>query len=122
MDDFDKMIADSLSDEDQAMIEELRHEDGFFKQAFGLFRGPTGWVNWTIIITQTVMFILGVWMAIRFFGAHDVASQLRWGIPAAVILLMGAMLKMSLIPVMQANRILQEIRRLELVLVDRLSR
>ncbi|MEO1043993.1 MAG: DUF6768 family protein [Pseudomonadota bacterium] len=118
MDQFDKMISETLTQEEQALMEELRHEPGYFAQAFGMFRGTASWVNWVIMIVQSVMFLVAVWMSIEFFNADDAVSQLRWGLPAVTLLVVGGMLKMSLMPVMQANRMLRELRRLELLLVQ----
>ncbi len=119
MNKLDDMLTQTLSAEDQALLNEIRDEPGYFEQAFGMFRGRAGWVTWMIMIVQTLMFIAAIWMAIRFFGASDTVSQLRWGLPAATILILSAMMKFSLMPVMQANRVLREIRRLELVLTAR---
>ena len=116
---LDDMLAETLSAEDQAMLSEIGDEPGYFTQAFAMFRGNTGWATWLIMIVQAAMFIAAVWMTFQFFGAEDTVAQLRWGLPAVVLFLMGGMLKMSLMPLMQANRVLREIRRLELVLAAR---
>ncbi|WP_164118406.1 DUF6768 family protein [Sphingorhabdus sp. Alg239-R122] len=119
MNKLDDMLAETLSAEDQALLDEIRDEPGYFTQAFGLFRGNTGWVAWAIMIVQSIMFLAGAWMAIQFFGASDTVNQLRWGLPSAVLLILSSMFKLSLMPTMQANRVLREVRRLELTLSAR---
>ncbi|MBU1384918.1 MAG: hypothetical protein KKG14_02880 [Alphaproteobacteria bacterium] len=63
---------------------------------------------------QAALFMAGVWAAWRFFEAETPLSALHWGLPAAVLLLMSLIIKMGLLPEMQANRLIRELRRLEL--------
>ncbi len=115
MNDFDNRINAALSAEDEILLKEMNSEPGYFQQAFGLFRGSMGWISWVVMIVQSIMFFIGLWMAIQFFQATDAVSQLRWGLPAATLMILAAMMKLSLMPIMQANRILREVRRLALV-------
>jgi hypothetical protein len=113
MDDIDRMIDEELEAEERELLRKL-DEPGFFNQAFGLFGGPTGWVNVVMMTAQTLLFIAGVWAAWRFFEAGDSFTQLRWGLPAAVLLILATMIKMALIPRMESNRVMREIKRLQL--------
>ena len=114
MDKFDTMIAEALSEEDRALLAGMR-EPGFFSLGLGLFRGPNGWVSAVLMVVQTVMFLASVWCGWRFFAASEVMDALRWGLPAAVLFIVGTQLKMALMPQMQADRVLHALRRLELV-------
>ncbi len=114
---LDDMIEEALRAEDADMLEALK-EKGYFANALGMFRGPQGWVVWVVMIVQATMFLVGVWCAIRFFGTTDLLPAIRWGISAAVLMIMATNLKMSLAPQMQAERILREVRRLELMVVS----
>jgi hypothetical protein len=115
MQDIDRMIDEALDAEERALLRSL-DEQGFFTQAFGIFRGPTGWTNAVLMGAQAVMFVAGVWAAWNFFEATEPSAQLRWGLPAAVALILATMLKMALIPRMEGNRVMREIKRLELKL------
>lgn len=121
MDKLDKLIEQALSDEDRRILEDTR-ELGFFELGLSQFRGKLGWVTWAITILQTVMFLVSVWFAIRFFAAEDVLMALKWGLPAAVLMLGGFVLKLSLMPQMQADRVLRELKRVELMLAARQAR
>jgi len=114
MQDIDRMIEEALDGEEQALFRESAREPGFFQQTFGLFGGRNGWVNLVMMATQTALFIAGVWAAWRFFGAETPLSALHWGLPAAVLLLMSLIIKMGLLPEMQANRLMRELKRLQL--------
>ncbi len=115
MTDLDNKIYEALSAEDEALLKEMETEPGYFTQAFGLFSGSFGWISWVIMIVQSLMFFVAVWMAWNFFAATDSVSQLRWGLPSVTLILAAAMMKLSLMPVMQGNRILREMRRIELL-------
>jgi uncharacterized protein DUF6768 len=121
MDKLDKLIEQALSDEDRQILEDTQ-ELGYFELGFKQFRGKLGWVTWVITIVQTVMFLVSLWFAIRFFAAEDVLAALKWGLPGAVLMLSGFVLKLSLMPQMQADRVLRELKRVELMLAARQAR
>lgn len=114
MQDLDRMIEEALNDEDRALFERTAHEPGYFNQLGGVFGGATGWINAMMAAAQTIIFIVGVWAAWRFFQAEDVMTALRWGLPSAVLLLMSLMIKLALWPALQANRVIRELKRIEL--------
>jgi hypothetical protein len=114
MRDLDAMIDEALGDEERDLLRRIGEEPGFFAQAFGLFGGRTGWVNIILIVVQAVAFVAGVVMAVGFFQAVDPVSQLRWGLPAAVLLLMSTMVKLAMMPALEANRVIRELKRVEL--------
>jgi len=115
MDKLDTMIKEALETEDQTIWAETE-ELGYFAAAFGLFRGKSAWVNWLIILVQAGLFLVAVWCAVRFFAATDVLLALKWGISGAVLVLTALILKTSLMNPMQANRVIRELKRVELML------
>ncbi|WP_270375699.1 DUF6768 family protein [Marinicauda sp. Alg238-R41] len=114
MNDLDDMIRNALDDEEQGLLHELEREPGFFERAFAMAAGPTGWVNLLLMGTQAVFFLIGVWFAWQFYQQDSALAALHWGLPSAVLVIVGALLKTSLMPVMEANRLARDIRRLEL--------
>ena len=114
---LDRMIEEALSAEDReifARTEEL----GWFQLGLAQFRGKLGWITWVVMTVQTVMFLAAVWCGIRFYGATEVMPALKWGLTAAVLAVLATLLKTMLMPQMQAERILREMKRLELLLVS----
>jgi hypothetical protein len=71
------------------------------------------------MLTQGLTFVAGAWATWQFFVAEEVLTALRWGLPAATLLLMSLTMKMALWPTIQANRVIRELKRLELVMVSR---
>lgn len=118
MDKLDKLIEQSLTDEDRQIMADTA-ELGYFELGMNQFRGKLGWVTWVVMIVQTTMFVIGVWCAVHFFAAADVILALKWGLSSAVLMLAATTLKMSIMPQMQADGILRELKRVELLLTSR---
>lgn len=115
----DILIDQALDAEEQELLRSIGEEPTHFEQTLGLFKGRTGWVNMVLMGAQAILFASGVWAAWNFFGATDALTALHWGLPAAVALLMALAIKLALYPVIQANRLLRELKRLELHIVSR---
>jgi len=109
MDNLDRMIAQALADGD-----DTSPEPGYFALAFSIFGGKQGWVTWVVMIVQVAMFAAAVWAGWHFYAATETLSAVKWGLSAATLALMATQMKLSLMPVMQANRVLLAVRRLEL--------
>ena len=114
MKDIDRMIEEALDGEEQALFRDTAREPGFFEQAFGLLGGRNGWVNRILVVVQAALFVGGLWAGWRFFEAETVLSALHWGLPAAVLVLMALIIKLGMMPELQANRLMRELKRLQL--------
>ena len=114
MQDIDRMIEEALQGEEQALFRDTAREPAFFGQAFGLFGGRNGWVNGVMVAAQAALFVGGLWAGWRFFDAGTALSALHWGLPAAVLLLASLIIKTAMMPEIQANRLMRELKRLQL--------
>jgi len=114
MSDLDRMIDEALDTEERELMRQIGEEPNYVTQAFGIFSGRLGWVHTVMMVAQTVLFIAGVWYAWQFFTATDTLEAIRAGFPAAVLIIMSGMMKLSLWPSIQTNRVLREMKRLEL--------
>ena len=118
MEKLDAMIKEALEAGDRdiwAATEEL----GWFALGLKQFRGKLGWITWVIMVVQSVMFLAAVWCGVRFFGATDVLLAVKYGISGTVLALSGLSMKLSLMPQIQADRVIRELKRVELMLVAR---
>lgn len=113
MSNLDQMIAEALSEDEGALP-----DPGYFPLAFSIFGGATGWVAWVVMAVQVALFALAVWAGWHFYMATEVLAAVKWGISAATLAVIATQLKMALMPVMQANRVLLAVRRLELRLMQ----
>jgi len=112
---LDQLIEEALSDQDKEMLRETR-ELGWFALGASQFTGKLGWVSWVIMIAQSVLFLAAVWTGWHFFAASDVLTALKWGLASATLMIVATILKTSLMPQMQADRILRELKRVELMI------
>ena len=115
---LDRLIEEALSDEDRDILRQTE-ELGWFALGASQFRGKLGWVAWVLMIVQSVLFLIGAWMAWHFFNAGDVLTALKWGLPSVTLLVVATVLKTSLMPQLQADRILRELKRVELLIAQR---
>ena len=115
---IDDLIRDALDEKDREMMKET-DELGYFELGLSQFSGKLGWVTWVIMIVQATLFFLGVWCAYNFFGTTEVLAAVKWGISGGVLIIVAASLKFSLMPQMQADRIIREVKRVELMLASR---
>ncbi len=74
------------------------------------------------MVLQAVTFLAGAYAAWMFFEAGDTVSQLRWGLPSAVLLISATMIKMAMWPNIHADRLMRELKRIELQLARSASK
>lgn len=115
MDKLDALIREALEGEDREILRQTE-ELGWFALVFSQFRGRLGWVAWVLTVVQTAMFLAGLWCAVRFFQTTEVIAALRWGFSATVLWILATNIKLSMMPQMHADRVIRELRRVELLL------
>ena len=114
MRDLDKMIEDALGDEESEVLRGIGGDAGFIERAMGMFGAGLEWTVRFMAFGQAMLFFVGAWAAWKFFQAGDPVLQLRWGLPAAVLLLGSLAVKLALGPPIFHNRVMRELKRIEL--------
>ncbi len=115
--DLDAMIAEALDAEDREWLERFGTEPGYFAQAFGLFGGRLGWVMWLAYIVNIAAAGLALWAAWQLFNATDTLMAIRWGVATLAAMQVGLFMKGMMGEQLQNNRVIREVKRLELQLV-----
>ncbi|MDF7775708.1 hypothetical protein P1X14_10660 [Sphingomonas sp. AOB5] len=110
----DELIDEALDAEERELLRSIGDEPGFVERAMGLFGAGMGWMVTFMMVGQTLLFLAGVWAAWGFFEASDPVTQLRWGFPAAVLLLASLAVKLGVAAPIHANQIMRELKRIEL--------
>lgn len=110
----DQLIDEALAAEERALLRSIGEEPSQLEQAIGLFGGRNGWVNIVLMVLQAALFLAGLWAGWRFVGAETPIEAIHWGLPSAVALIMAVVIKMALYPVIHTQRLLRELKRLEL--------
>lgn len=113
MNKLDEMIGRALTEEDRELL--ARHgEPGYVAQAFGMFRGPMAWALWVAYAAGAVAFVMGAYAFWQMVTTTDVVAAVKWGMGALLLFQMTTLTKSFMGSHMQANRMLRELKRLEL--------
>ena len=118
MDKLDQMIEAALAEEDRAILEETK-ELGFFTQFTRQLAGPNAWVNWLVTVAIFAYVALAFWAGWKFYIATEALLAVKWGILAAVAIMAIAMMKLYLFQKMESDRVIRQLKRLELMLAKR---
>ncbi len=116
MRDVDELIDEALDAEERELLRSIGDTPGFVERAMGLFGAGMGWMVAFMMVGQTLLFIAGVWAAWGFFEATEPVAQLRWGLPSAVLLLASLAVKLAVPLPIHTNRLMRELKRIELQL------
>lgn len=112
---LDELIDQALGEEDLELL--ARHgEPGYVSQAIGMFRGPGAWVMWLLNLTAGAAFCGGAYACWQVYTATELLPALKWGIAGLVLLQITVMGKNLLGTRLEANRVLREVKRVELQL------
>lgn len=110
---IDDLIGKALTEEDRALLAS-HAEPGYLSQAFGIFRGPMGWVMWVVNIAAGVAFVGGLYAVWHMFSAANALAAVKWGVGSLFLFQVTTMCKTFMGNHMEANRMLRELKRVEL--------
>lgn len=103
-----------LTSETEAHLLRSSQPLGWMGLARSVFRGRLGWVVWINVILQIVAIIAAVYTAIEFFSETDVLAAVKYGMTSAVLVIIAAQFKLSLMPHVLAERVLRVLKRVEI--------
>lgn len=118
MNKLDRMIEEALAAEDREILEETQ-ELGLFQQMAGQYRGPNAWVNWLNTLGLFAYGALALWAALRFFTASGAEALVFWGVLLTVAIVAVAAIKLYMLGKVETDRVLRELKRVELMLAAR---
>lgn len=113
MEDIDKLIKETLTQEEAKFYDDL-DEQNAFQMIGGLFKGKNKWLLVMMNIMTLIFFGLFIYCLVEFFNAEVVKDLLKWGLGSIVFLLGVSILKVFAWMQMDKNAILREMKRLEL--------
>ena len=120
--DIDQLINEALSKEDQELLDQFHDEPGWIRQAFGLFQGRLGWVMWLTAIVQILSFFGALYALWVMFTAEELMAAVRWGLVGVILVQISTFLRGFMGSHLEANRVLREVRRLDLRLTQQKRR
>jgi len=113
MEDIDKLIKDTLTQEEAKFYDELE-EQNVFQMLGGLFQGKNKWIMLMMNFMTLVFLALFIYCTVQFFNTEETNELIKWGIGGFVFLLGVSMLKVYAWMQMDKNALLREMKRLEL--------
>ena len=117
MNDLDRKIQAALSRDPAG--DPLAEEPNIAEEVLAAFRGRHRWLSALAAALQLAGVAGLVFAAFRFCQADALALQLRWGALAVVLLAATTMIKVWFWLELHTNRVLREVKRVELLLVSR---
>jgi hypothetical protein len=111
---FDDAIKDALSKEDDAFLAGLEQEPGAIQQMAGIFQGPLSRFYVLIFIVAVALGFFGVYAGWRFAISTDLRPLFHWGALTGFCLVVLAVVRVLFFMQINTNRILREVKRLEL--------
>jgi len=113
MQEVDRMIKESLSQEEAEFYDEL-DEQNPFEMLGDLFYGKNRWFIIVINIVTLVAFVVFIYCLVQFLEVETTNELIKWGAGGFTALMMMSMLKLFLWQQMDKNALLREMKRLEL--------
>jgi len=113
MEDIDKLIKETLSQEEAKFYDELE-EQNLFQMLAGLFKGKNSWMIILMNIVNLAFFVLFVYCVIQFFNTEITNELIKWGMGAFACFTVVGMLKLFAWMQMDKNALIREIKRLEI--------
>jgi len=94
-------------------------EPNLAEEIFTAFRGRHRFVSTFAFILTFALFLAAVWSGWRFYNAETVDAQIQWAALALLFMIMVGFLKIWFWLEMHTNRVMRELKRVELLLVSR---
>ena len=113
MNKIDDLIGQALSDEDRALLAS-HAEPGYIAQAFGLLRGPLAWIMWVLVLASGIAFLAGVYALWQMSATPDAVAAVKWGVASLFLFQVTTLCKTFMGNRMETNRLLRELKRMEL--------
>ena len=113
MEDIDKLIKETLTQEEAKFYDEL-DEQNVFEMLGGLFKGKNSWIMYVMNFMTLVFFVLFIICVVNFLKTDNTNELIQWTAGGVVCIMAVSMLKMFAWLQMDKNALLREIKRLEL--------
>ncbi|HNR77440.1 MAG TPA: hypothetical protein PKM48_09935 [Parvularculaceae bacterium] len=115
MNKLDRAIEEALDAEDRAIFSQYG-EKGLFGEVGELFTGKMAPWNMIHFLVQIALFIGALYAGRQFFTIEETVPLIRWGVLTLGLFFAMAVVKMMQWQQVQANRVIREVKRVELQL------
>ncbi len=95
--------------------EALPGEPNLAEEVLIAFRGRHRWLSALFVAVNLVLFVVMLWAGSHFLHADNVSAEIKWGALAFVCLFAMSFIKLWFWLEMHTNRVLRELKRVELL-------
>tara|TARA_R110002049_G_scaffold265985_1_gene442098 strand:- start:1735 stop:2103 length:369 start_codon:yes stop_codon:yes gene_type:complete len=113
MEDIDKLIKETLSEEEAKFYNEL-DEQNLFQMLGGVFKGKNSWLAVVMHVFNALVFGLLIYCIIQTFDVENTNDLILWVGAVIVLFLTMSMIKIYMWMQIHKNAVVREIKRLEL--------
>ncbi len=116
---IDDKIKQALSDEyNEIILENERIDASPFKQMSAGFKGKMGWIYISGIILGVLITAMSIYSIYSFYHETEIKSLIGWGVTIIITVLLTQIMKMWIWSEMSTNRVIREVKILELQLAQ----
>jgi len=115
--DLDKKIQAAIR-QDASDDNAIPEPSGVVEEFFTTFRQRQRWLTAVIILANVGTLVGALWTGIKFYHAPDLMMALRWGGATLAFFFVFVVLKIWFWLEIHTNRVLREVKRVELMLVS----
>ncbi len=113
MEDIDKLIKETLSEEEARFYDDLG-EQGIYGMLIGVFKGKNKWILVIMNLVSLAFFAFGVYSVVQFFSTDVTNELIMWAGSTFISLMFVSMIKLFMWLQMDKNVLMRELKRLEL--------
>ena len=113
MEDIDKLIKETLTQEEAKFYDELE-EQNFLEMVGGLFKGKNSWFMVWINAVSFVLGVVGIYCIFMFFQTGGTNDLIKWGLGGIFCLIGICQLKTIAFMQMYKDELAREVKRVEL--------
>ncbi len=113
MEDIDKLIKETLSEEEAKFYNEL-DEQNLFQMLGGVFKGKNSWLVVVMHAFNILVFGLLIYCIIQTFDVENTNDLILWVGAVIILFLTMSMIKIYMWMQIHKNAVVREIKRLEL--------
>ncbi len=114
MEDIDKLIRETLTQEEAKFYDELE-EKNVFGTIAEVFTGKNSWIIVVMNIVNLIVFGFLIYCAVQFLNANETNELIKWGVTGFICLNFMGMIKLYVWMQVDKKTIIKEIKRIELL-------
>lgn len=115
MEDIDKLIKETLTEEETKFYDELE-EKNIFGAVLDVFKGKNSWIAIVMNIVNLIVFGFLIYCIIQFFDAEATNELIKWASAGFICMSFMSMIKLYIWMQVDKKTIIKEMKRIEILI------